>query len=76
MLTQKIPKVEPMHPADIQAALKKKGVTQRAIAGELEVSDVTINNVISGRGTSRRIANLIARLIDKDVEEIWPGRYK
>lgn len=66
----------PMHPADIQSELKKAGLTQRYIADELAISEVTVSTVISGRVTSKRIASFIAEKINKDIDVIWPGRYQ
>lgn len=76
MINQNCIPVEPMHPADIKAALEKQGVTQRSIADELDISDVSVNNVINGKATSQRIAKLIAAKIGKQVDDIWPGRYR
>lgn len=64
-----------MHPADIQAALKKLGITQRTIANELDVSEVTVSTVIKGRVTSRRIADFISAKINRNVDAIWPDKY-
>lgn len=64
-----------MHPADIQAALKKAGYSQTAIAEALQVSRTAVSHVLHGRGTSRRIAAYIAKLIAKSLSDIWPGKY-
>jgi lambda repressor-like predicted transcriptional regulator len=64
-----------LHPEDIKAALRKKRVTQKAIADELHVSETVINLVINDRSRSRRIAQYIADKIGKPVDEIWPGSY-
>lgn len=65
-----------MHPADIQAALRKAGVSQKSIAEKFDVSESTITQVIHGGSKSRRIAEEIAELISKDIEDIWPGSYQ
>jgi lambda repressor-like predicted transcriptional regulator len=64
-----------MHPADIQASLRKAGVSQKSIAEKLEVSESTITKVIHGSSKSRRIAEEISETIGKDIEDIWPGSY-
>lgn len=60
-----------MHPADIKAALSKKNVSAAKIADELHVSRTAVSNVIAGRSTSARIANRIATIIGKPVQDIW-----
>ena len=64
-----------MHPADIQCALKKKGVCMADIATALEVSSVSVSNVVAGKTKSRKIASAIAKVIDKPIDDIWPGVY-
>lgn len=76
MINQNQTTVEPMHPADIKAALEKRGLNQKIIAKQLNISDVTVNGVIYGRITSRRIAEHISEKIGLDIETIWPGRYQ
>lgn len=71
-----INEINPMHPANIKAALEIYGTSQTEIANELGVSDSAVNLVITGRSTSRRIANAIATKIGKSIDEIWPGRYQ
>jgi lambda repressor-like predicted transcriptional regulator len=64
-----------MHPEDIKAELRKLGFKQRDVSRLLGLSDEIVHNVIQGRTTSFRCAKLIAELIDRDIDEIWPGRY-
>jgi Ner family transcriptional regulator len=66
---------EGIHPEDIKAALRKKGLTQQAIADELGVSGTAINFVITDHSRSRPIAEFIAAKIGLSVDEIWPGSY-
>jgi Ner family transcriptional regulator len=72
-----IPNNEPegIHPEDIKAALRKKRITQKAIAEQLGVSKTVINFVINDNSRSRRIAEYIAEKIGRSVDEIWPGSY-
>ncbi len=55
--------------------LKKLGWTQVALSRALSVDTSTVNNVIHGRTTSRRIAHFIARQVDKTMQEVWPNSY-
>jgi lambda repressor-like predicted transcriptional regulator len=64
-----------MHPELIKAALRIGGVTPAALADSLQVSRMTVSNVIHGRGTSMRIASAIASAIGKSVTDIWPSKY-
>ena len=56
----------------IQRLLQQKGITQRQIARELEVSPVWISYVLHRKGTSARVMKYIARKVGWPVEEIWP----
>ncbi len=64
-----------MHPADIQAALKKKGITQAAIARQLSVSEMTVSRVVRGTDSSRRVAQAISDIIGIPLNNLWPERY-
>jgi lambda repressor-like predicted transcriptional regulator len=68
-------KPESMHPADIKAALEKNNITQRIIANELGVSESIVNNVVAGRSSSRRVAEMVAQSTGLSIEKMWPGRY-
>jgi lambda repressor-like predicted transcriptional regulator len=74
-LNIKLEKSKTMHRADIRAALIKAGKNQTVIADELGVSDNAVSLVISGRATSRRIANAIAKATGISIYRLWPGRY-
>ena len=67
-----------MHPADIQAAIKKAGASQSSIGRELPgktVSRMAVSHVISGRSKSARIALRISEVTGVPVRELWPGKY-
>lgn len=64
-----------MHPADINAALKKAGYTQRRIAKDLGVRQPTVYLVVYGKGTSARIAKAIAQATGLPLSTLWPGKY-
>jgi lambda repressor-like predicted transcriptional regulator len=64
-----------MHPEQIKAEIRMKGLTSSAIADELHRSRMAVSNVIHGRVTSRAIASRIAKAIGMDINQIWPGKY-
>lgn len=64
-----------MHPADIQAALKKRGSSQAKIAEASNVSRAHVSYVIQGRSKSRRIAEAISTTTGIPVDRLWPGKY-
>lgn len=53
-----------MHPANIQAELKIRGITQKSIADELEVTEFHISEVINKK-----------RVSDRDHHEVFPEYY-
>jgi predicted transcriptional regulator len=62
-----------MHPADIQAALLKRGYTQARVAHELGVSTTAVSNVIWGKSTSARIERRIAQIIGATARDVFRG---
>jgi lambda repressor-like predicted transcriptional regulator len=60
---------------DLIYALDKLGLSQVTLARKLGVNTTTINNVIHGRTTSRRIAGFIALQLNTSIEQLWPERY-
>lgn len=61
-----------MHPADIQAELKKRGITQEALAEQLGVSPVNISKVINKSMVSNRIMKSVAKIIGQDHRAVFP----
>ena len=64
-----------MHPADIKAALQKRGSSQAKIADAANVSRSHVTYVIQGRSKSRRIAEAISQATGIPVNRLWPGKY-
>lgn len=64
-----------MHPADIKAALQKRGSSQAKIAQAAKVTAAHVSYVVQGRSKSRRIANLISNATGISVDRMWPGKY-
>jgi lambda repressor-like predicted transcriptional regulator len=62
-----------MHPEQIKAAIRMKGTTPAAIADALQLSRSTVSHVISGRGTSARVKDHIAKVTGLAVATLWPG---
>lgn len=65
-----------MHPEQIKAALRMRGVTPTALADELGVANPTMSQVISGRSVSARIRGRIAEILEMPVAKIWPASDK
>ena len=62
-----------MHPEQIKAAMRMKGITPTALADELGVANSTVSQVISGRSVSARIRERIAAITGHSVEVLWPA---
>ena len=60
-----------MHPADVIAALRKRGTSLRKIAIENGYSH--IQRVLTSPWLAAE--QLVARALDKRPEELWPSRY-
>ena len=63
-----------MHPEDIKAAMRKRGVTPTALADQLKVANATVSQVISGRCESARIKARIAQVTGIAVNVLWPKK--
>ena len=64
-----------MHPADIQAALKKKGITQKDLAIKYSVGEMAISLTINKKLVSDRLMRVISQEIGKDHREVFPEYY-
>jgi len=64
-----------MHPADIQSALKKNGITQKAIAEKLGVSEMSVSIIIHRHRTSDRIMRAVAEAIGRESWQVFPEYY-
>ncbi len=62
---------EDMHPADVVAALHKRGTSLRKIARENGYSH--IQRVLTSPWLAAE--QLVARALDKKPEDLWPSRY-
>jgi lambda repressor-like predicted transcriptional regulator len=64
-----------MTPLEIREAIYRKGLNMSAIARNLDVSAVTVKDVINGRTVSKRVQEAIAEAISVDIRKIWPELY-
>ena len=64
-----------MHPAEIQAELKKREITQKEIAQDLGVSQFHVSEVINKHRVSNRVMRHVAKIINRDHREIFPEYY-
>ena len=58
-------------PARIQYLLKEAGVTQRQIAEELGVSEMSVSDVVNFRMVSKRLMSDVARRIGADPRAVF-----
>ena len=65
-----------MHPADIQASLKKRGITQTQIAKELNVKGWSVYAVIQKKQISDRVMRAIAEKIGIHHHDVFPEYYR
>ena len=63
-----------MHPEQIKAALRMKGITLAALAEELKLSGSTVTQVVSGKGVSARVRSHIAQITGHSVDVLWPPK--
>ncbi|EOA1825146.1 helix-turn-helix domain-containing protein [Lonsdalea quercina] len=61
------------HPADIIAALRKKGTTLAALSRSVGLSSSTLANVLSRPWPKGEW--IVATALDVHPAEIWPSRY-
>ena len=72
MTTKKsTPRQEDMHPADVIAALRKRGTSLRKIAIENNYSH--IQRVLTSPWLAAE--QLVAKALDTRPEDLWPSRY-
>lgn len=64
-----------MDALEINYRLKRAGLSQKAIASELGVSQSVVGNVIHNRITAFEVASYIARALGEEVTVLWPDRY-
>lgn len=60
-----------MHPEQIKAEMRMKGVSPAMLAERINRSQTTVSNVINGRAVSEFIRAEIACVIGRPVSAIW-----
>lgn len=63
-----------MHPEEIKAAIRMKGMTAAMIAEKLKVSQSSVSHVIAKRSHSERIESFIAELIGVSRNDLFPRK--
>lgn len=63
-----------MHPEEIKAALRMKGVTLAALADDLGVSRSMVSHVVAGHARSAHVMERIAGVIGKPIHAIWAAK--
>jgi transcriptional regulator with XRE-family HTH domain len=64
-----------MSPLEIQFALRKKNITQKALALRIGVSEMSVSDVINGKRVSDRIMRAIAEALGKNYLLVFPRYY-
>lgn len=64
-----------MDPLDIQHKLKKRGISQKEIAGAEGVSEMSISKVIRREMVSDRLMKAVSRAIGQDHRAVFPEYY-
>lgn len=62
------------HPADIIAALKKRGTSLAAVSRNAGLASSTLTNALNRHWPKGE--RLIAEALDVAPEDIWPSRYR
>ena len=64
-----------MNPIEIQFELKRRGITQKALAEELGMHPVNVSRVILGKLNSARGIDFISAKIERDPREVFPAYF-
>lgn len=64
-----------MTPNRIQYELKEHGLTQRAIAQQLGVSEMHVSDIVRKRRISDRVMRVVADAIGKPIHVVFPEYY-
>lgn len=67
-----------MHPADIHAAIRKKGWTQEAIANRLNMAPSSrslVSNVINGRSRGYAVEACLSMITGLPLQQLFPQWY-
>lgn len=62
------------HPADIKAALEKRGLTLRQLSVQAGYAEDSLKSVL--RTPCRPYQQIVAKALDVPPDVIWPSRYQ
>ena len=62
-----------LHPADVIAALSKRGISLRGLAARSSISSAGLSNAL--RRPSERAERIIATALDTTPAQLWPSRF-
>jgi len=65
-----------MHPEEIKAAMRIKGVTMSMLADEMGVSVTSVARVVNGTTRSQRIQDRVSDIVGKPVKVLWPAQVR
>ncbi|MFG5411394.1 helix-turn-helix domain-containing protein [Piscinibacter sakaiensis] len=63
-----------MHPEEIKAGLRMRGITLAALADEAGVSRSMLSHVVNGHARSAHLMERIAGILGRPISEIWAER--
>jgi len=69
------PQTAPLDPYDIQAMLKRKGITQKELARQIGVSEMVVSKVIRFHLVSERVFQGVADAIGMDRRQVFAWYY-
>ena len=64
-----------MTPYKIKQELKKQGVTQKEVARDVGVSEMSVSKVVNGQMVSDRVMRAVAKAIHWDYRAVFPEYY-
>lgn len=65
-----------IHPEDIKAALRKRGITLADLSRQHGYTPNAVGLVLHGRRRSAPLRRIIAAAVGRPEHEIWPERYR
>jgi Ner family transcriptional regulator len=71
---EKVPRTD-MHPADVMAALKKRGISMRKLSLRAGKNDSAVAQAVKNPVSSIPMELLVADALGMKPEKIWPSRY-
>ena len=60
----------------LQIELRERKISQKAIALELGVSEMSVSLIVRNKGVSRRIMNAVAKKLGKPTRKVFPDYFR